>query len=125
MNPDNAENVDESLYHYLINQSSKMVAENKEDVQGTISNLNIQYYYRLEKVQTTSGVIVLVSFMDDAYPQSIRNTLSRINGVWNDFGLLYFYHYHDDLGIFHYSSIKSNSNRILRKSNKEKKWSCI
>ncbi|WP_288228832.1 HAMP domain-containing sensor histidine kinase [uncultured Faecalicoccus sp.] len=75
LNPDNAGNVDQSLYHYLIDQSSAMVAKDDEDMQGMISNQGIQYYYRLQQVQTANGVIVLVSFMDDAYPQSIRNTL--------------------------------------------------
>ena len=52
LNPDNAGNVDQSLYHYLIDQSTAMVAKDDEDMQGMISNQGIQYYYRLQQVQT-------------------------------------------------------------------------
>lgn len=75
LNPDNTTTTDQSLYQYLIHQSTRMVSDEQETAQGIVNNQDMQYYYRLQQVQTTSGVIVLASFMDDTYPQSIRNTL--------------------------------------------------
>ncbi len=52
--------------------------------------------------------------MDDAYPQSIRNTLVESTGYGSDSGILYLYHHHDDLGFLDYHPLNQIKSYIAQ-----------
>lgn len=75
LNPDENQKTSRSFYEYLVERSQSLIYESDETDQGTIIHQGERYYYRMQVVETALGDRVLVSFMNDTYPQSIKNTL--------------------------------------------------
>ena len=75
LNPDENQKTSRSFYEYLVERSQSLIYESDETDQGTIIHQGERYYYRMQVVETALGGRVLVSFMNDTYPQSIKNTL--------------------------------------------------
>ena len=75
LNPDENQKTSRSFYEYLVERSQNLLYESDGIDQGTIIHQGERYYYRMQVVETALGERVLVSFMNDTYPQSIKNTL--------------------------------------------------
>lgn len=75
LNPDENQKTSRSFYEYLVERSQNLLYESDGTDQGTIIHQGERYYYRMQVVETALGERVLVSFMNDTYPQSIKNTL--------------------------------------------------
>ena len=75
LNPDENQKTSRSFYEYLVERSQNLLYESDGIDQGTIIHQSERYYYRMQVVETALGDRVLVSFMNDTYPQSIKNTL--------------------------------------------------
>ncbi|WP_297237441.1 HAMP domain-containing sensor histidine kinase [uncultured Faecalicoccus sp.] len=78
INPNDLVENDESLLRFIATQADALLESDSDqkEGQGALVSHNEQYYYLMKKVQTSTGrTVVLASFMNDSYPQSIRNTL--------------------------------------------------